>query len=192
MIFEILWCENKTADWKVCTVKEAIAGGEEYTDVSINRKDKSGAVAFPKFDEIAPAFTLEAEYWSNPAGKQYLFAPKPAPKNDEEVIARNTAPTTYVPVKKSFGGASAAMETKKNNIAEAQDRTFTHVKESQENKNLAIRVSQTMRDATQICIALFGNDSNMTGAEFQENFSEIKKWYLKQWDEAEKLLDLPL
>lgn len=180
MIFEILWCENKTADWKVCTVKEAIAGGKEYTDVSINRKDKSGAVAFPKFDEIAPAFTLEAEYWSNPAGKQYLLAPKPAPKNDEEVIARNTAPTTYVPVKKSFGGASAAMETKKQNIAEAQD-----------NKTLAIKASQTMRDATLISIALFGNESNVTVAEFQDNFTKIKEWYLKEWANTEKAVNLP-
>lgn len=179
MIFEILWAENKTPDWKVCTVKEAIAGGKEYTDVSINRKDKSGAVAFSKFDEIAPAFTLEAEYWSNPAGKQYLFAPKPAPKSDAEVIARNTAPTTYVPVKKSFGGASAAMETKKQNIAEAQD-----------NKSHGIKVSQTMRDATLICIALFGNEPDVSVADFKENFSQIKNWYLEQWDETSKTASL--
>ncbi len=132
MIYEVVWVENKNADWKVATLREKIDGGKEVTDVSINRTNKQGQ-AFPNFDGIAPGAEVHGEFWRSPANKNYLFPPKPQTPRS--------------------GGGGAAFKGKQ--IEEAQNRTHEHVKEAQESKGQAIKVAAAMRDATLLAICVF-------------------------------------
>lgn len=168
MLYEFIWTENKTVDWKICTVKEAIEGGKEFTDVSINRFEKgTTTVAFPTFDDFKPGATVEASIWVNPAGKAYLFAPKP---------------------KNASGGQTGGNKGGMTGMKAAQERKAENIKEAQENRGHGIKVAAAMRDATLFTIALMERDSDTP---FKDVFKEIKDWYLKEWNNTEKQVDVP-
>ena len=98
--FQVEWLETKNADWRMATLSE---GGQQITEVSINRKNKKGEI-FPNFDGITLGATIEGELWRSPAGKAYLFAP------------REGTPRA------SGTGIKAAQERKAVMIEKAQDR----------------------------------------------------------------------
>ena len=164
MIYKIDWIETKGEGWKVATLIEAIENGKTLTEVSINKTDKkTGQVAFAKFDELQPGAIIEGDYWANPQGKGYLFAPKP----------------------KAPAGAP------KNNMAgvkAAQERKGEMIEKSQETKARGIQVSCAFRDATLIVVEMLKSDPQLDVKEAHKN---IRNWYMKEWEMAEQSLDKP-
>ncbi len=155
MIFTIDAIELKNADWAVADVHEGIEGGQSYQAVSLNRIDKNtGKVAFEDFDKFAAGYQFQGEPWKNASGKFYIFAPKPK------------AATGGRP-----GGAAItkAMETKNENIKEAQER-----------KAESIALAGAMRDATQITLAELKDQPFPTTEDFQERWKFWVKWLLNQ------------
>lgn len=150
MIFNARSVEIKSPDWKIVTAVDP--NGIEVVDASINRKDKSGN-EFPGFDAIIEGASFEAETWRNPAGKWYFFAPK-----------KPASP-------RGSGAITKAMETKRENIKEAQDA-----------KTWAIRVSGAMRDAT-LMVSTF--DSSMpfpTNEELKKDWENWRDYFLSEFD----------
>lgn len=167
MIFQILACEDKAADWKVVTVKEAIEGGQTFSDVSLNKMNREKtAVAFANFDDLKVGATLEADYWRSATNKQYLFAPKP--KSQSGGGARNSAA-----------------------ITKAQETKAEHIKEAQENRAQGVKLAAAMRDATQITLAVMSGTPFPTDEEFKAEFTKWRDWYLQEWDKTEKAVDVP-
>jgi hypothetical protein len=99
----IEWAENKSNDWRICTIKE---GNQTITDVSVNRVNKKGET-FPNFDGIIPGAEIECEIWKSPAGKTYMFAPRPQSASKVGGFG---------------GGVKAAQERKEVMIEKAQER----------------------------------------------------------------------
>jgi hypothetical protein len=151
--------------WKVVTAKEAIEGGRTFNDVSINKVDRAGAIAWPNFDTIEVGATIEADYWRSPQNKQYLFAPKP---------------------KSSGGGARNTAA-----IAKAQETKAENIKEAQANKNTSIMIAAAMRDAGAIALAALKDQPFPTDEEFIAEFTKWRDWYLAKWHETEKIADTP-
>lgn len=108
---------------------------------------------FPGFDEIMPGKEIEGEFWNSPSGKGYLFPPK-APKS-------------------SFKGNSMAVV----------EKTQEGVKVAQQNKELGIKVSSTMRMAVDLAIAQTESksilDNNLT---LEEKVLKWRKWLWLEWD----------
>ena len=175
MNYKIDWIEKKSDTWAIATLVEIVEGSKTQTDVSINKLNKDGTIAFPKFDELQPGSSIEGNLWRNPTnGKFALYPNRPAPKNDGEVQARNTpAPA------RGFGGAAKAMETKAANIEKAQ-----------ENKNKGIMLAAAFRDAT-ILLTNLPAYADMTMEEVRTNHKAFVDWYIKSWDEQENKIDLP-
>lgn len=173
MNYKIDWIEKKSDVWAVATLVEIVEGSKTTTDVNINKMNKDGTVAFPKFDELQPGSSIEGNLWRSPAtGKYSLFPNRPAPKSDGEVIARNTPA-------KGFGGAAKAMETKAANIEKAQD-----------NKSKGIMIASAFRDAT-LLLTNHPSYAEMPLNEIEENHKALVAWYVKQWNAVEDSIDLP-
>lgn len=177
MTYEVLWVESKKDDWRIATLKEIIENGQEFTDVSINKVDKKGR-SFPKFDEITPGSQVTGNLWQSPTGKYTLFAP------DEPRAQTATAPrpagSTSAPYKTGGGaGVKAAQERKAEGIATAQ-----------ENKGRGVMVAAAFRDATIILTAL-PEFKDMSAEEWRAAHKRIRDWYIAQWKDAEKTLDIP-
>lgn len=165
MIFKVLSADIKSPDWKILSVKEGIEDGKTYVNVSINRNDKTGTVAFPAFDQIIEGFTFEADPWANPAGKMYLFGPKP----------KTAAP--------SGGGMRG--------VAAAQERKAVAIEKTMDRKEAGILVAAAMRDCTLITLASIKDQPFPDHSDFVAQFKVIKNWYLKEWNDTEKAIDLP-
>lgn len=174
MLFTIDWMEKKGEGWIVATLVEAVENGLTHKDVSINKVDKkSGEVAFPTFDALAPGHQINGNIWENNAGKKYLF-----PMREQ---------------KKSGGGGSAF---RAQQIEKSQERKAEFVHQAQENKNLAVKVASTMRDATALAVASVNVDAFETIEEREEalrdSFARFKRWYIAQWTKTEQEADLPI
>ena len=164
MIVDIIKCEDKTADWKVCGILNDAKTAIE--NVSVNRTNKEGKV-FPGFDNIKAGATVECNLWQNPAGKWYMFAPdiKAAPKGS------------------GMTGVKAAQERKGEMIQNALDT-----------KGKGILVASAFRDATLICIEIMRKDPESEPFDTPAIFAlhdKIVKWYMHSWADAEKSLDIP-
>lgn len=172
MLYNVKWMEKKGADWIVASLSEIatppMSAGTvaEYTDVSINRIDKkTGAVAFPTFDEIQAGRDIEGELWKSPAGKYYLFAPR-APKQP------------------SNGAYKQKM------IDDTMTRKEGSIEKFQGNKEESIRLASSQRDAVLIVTTILQNgaDSRFFGDEtFLKN--EIIKW--RNWFLSSDFTDHP-
>jgi hypothetical protein len=165
MIFEILECEDKGEGWKVVTAKEGVEGGRTFNDVSINKVDRAGIIAWLNFDAIKAGATIEGDYWRSPQNKQYLFAPKPNKAGGD---------------RSNSAAISEAQETKKQNIEEAQD-----------NKKTAVMIAAAMRDATSIALAALKEQPFPSDDDFIAEFTKWRDWHLGKWRETEKAADIP-
>ncbi len=157
--YTVEWIEQKSPDWKVCTLK-----GENgsVADVSINRVNKKGEV-FPNFDAITLQATVMGNLWRSDAGKSYLFAPK-------EVSATGTT----APHKGNFGGGMKLMEKKSEGIAKAQ-----------EHKDLGIMTSSTLRMAVDLTVASMRNDTilqNATESDIKGMIKTWREWLVANWE----------
>jgi len=176
MIYTILSVENKGQDWKVATVKEAVEGGSTHENVSINRKNKEGAVAFANFDLMQPLYSFEgSDIWENAQGRKYIFAPKPKEQP-----------------KKAWQGSGAP---KAAAVAAAQEKKAEHIREAQETKAHSIKVAAAMRDATLLAVAALEGSSFELVEERQDAlrraFLHFREFYLAEWENTEKLTDVP-
>lgn len=149
--------EKKSADWIVATLE---CGGNVTKDVSINRNDKkTGAVAFPTFDEIQSGRTVEGELWNSPAGKWYLFAPKA-----------------------SKSGGNGAFRQKQ--IEDTMEKKAVYIGQAQGNKELGIKVSSTMRMAVDLVVAE-GLEGRVEDG-IKNAIQEWRAWLWMEWDKEDK------
>lgn len=153
MQFQISWSKKKNNDWIVATVKDL--HGAEFKDTSINRVNKKGEV-FPNFDAIMTGHTVEATLWTSDSGKHYLFAPKP---NGEAPRASQGAKTAMI---------EKTMARKEEGIARSQD-----------NKELGIKTSSTIRMAVDI-VTSFNKD--MDAEEIRNAITYWRNWLWNNWD----------
>lgn len=162
MRYKLIWTENKNADWKIVTAEGL--DGTKVTDASINRVSKKGEV-FPNFDEIKPGMEIEAEPWTAPSGKQYLFPPKVQgqPQTRAQGLAR---------------GSQA--------IAKAQDTKAANIEKAQENRSESVKIASTMRMAVDLVIAEKGNEV-VTLEYLQTGIKSWREWLWKTWDETDQL-----
>lgn len=186
MQYKIDWIEKKTDTWAIASLIEMPNGTQTLTEISINKLNKDTTIAFPTFDTLMPGSIIEGNLWKSPTtGKHSLFPIRPAPKSDGEATARNTpAPS------RGFGGASKAMETKAANIEKAQETTFKHVTQAQDNKNKGIMLAAAFRDATLLLTNLPAY-AEMNMEEVRDNHKAFVDWYIKSWDEQENKIDIP-
>ena len=155
MKYKIEWMEKKGAGWIIATLSE---GNVQITDVSINKLDKkTNQVVFVNFDTLMPGSDIEGELWRNPAGKAYLFAPKP-----------------QAPVRTGGAGIKAAVEAKARSIEHSQDR-----------KDNSIQLSSTFRDATLLTVASINQlDEPMNPDEIKKAWLNWRKWLMEQFGDA--------
>jgi hypothetical protein len=120
----IEWTENKSNDWRICTIKE---GTQTITDVSVNRVNKKGET-FPNFDGIIPGAEIECEIWKSPTGKTYMFAPRP-----------QSAP------RGGGAGIKVAMAEKAKAIEHSQDRKDNSIQLSSTFRDATILTAAQMK-----------------------------------------------
>lgn len=122
--------------------------------------DKKTGKPFPSWEEIAPGRDVEGNPWqSKTNGKWYLFAPE--------------AGKVYNPRSSTPGQKQALMK-------EAIGLKQEGIRESQENKQEAIKISSTFRDATLLTIAQLG-DSYDNG-EFKVVWLSWREWLLDNYE----------
>jgi len=158
MKVKIEWAESKNEGWKVCTVND---NGQTITDVSVNRVNKKGET-FPNFDDIKPGFEVECELWKSPAGKTYMFAPRP-----------QSAPKTG-----GGAGIKVAMAEKAKAIEHSIDR-----------KDNSILLSSTFRDATILTSAQMKGGENWSNEEVMEKWKMWRSWLMEQFGDAGDLTE---
>lgn len=153
---KIEWLEKKNPDWKVANITKG--DGTTVENVSINRTNTKGEV-FPNFDAIMTGYTLECTVWTSGAGKTYLFAPKQAATGQN--------------------GAS-----KGAGIAKAQEVKSQMIKGAQDNKELGIKTSSTIRMAVDLAIAECTNASTPDGisSSLEYQIKKWRKWLVANWD----------
>jgi hypothetical protein len=133
-----------------------------FEDVSINRKDKAGAIAFEHFDKFEVGYSFEgSDIWKNAQGRAYIFAPKPK----------------YQPKKAWTGGGKTAA------VEKAMDRKEASIETFQERKEESIKLAGAMRDATQITLAALREQSFPSDDEFKAEWTKWAKWLLSQADQ---------
>lgn len=123
MLYKLTKIENKSADWKIVSVKGV--DGTEASDVSFNRVAKDGST-FPNFSDLVEGSEIEATLWTSPSNKKYLFPPKPA----------STGKT---------GGGGA--------MSKAEDKKAEHIDAHQDKKDHAIRLNQSFEWSINLAIA---------------------------------------
>ncbi len=150
--------ETKSPDWKVASIR---AEGTEdiITDVSINAKDKGGT-PFPNFQNMMTGHTIEGDFWTSDKGKKYLFPPKP----------QTSSPRAF---QRSPSAITKAMEKKEESIGKFQD-----------NKEMSIKVSSTLRMAVDTALAFMQNDENTQT--FEESVRAWRKFYWMEWNKEDK------
>ena len=162
MLFHVDAVEVKNSDWKVLQLTDI--SGTKFADVSVNRTNKAGE-PFPGFDAIAENGSTNGNIWQSQAGKNYLFPMRAQAPG----ATRSAGPS----------GIKAAQERKAEGIEKAQDRRET-----------GIKLAAAFRDATLMLINQAAYNE-MSEAEIQGQHKFWRRWYLEQWDEEEKLLDVP-
>jgi hypothetical protein len=175
MIFKVDWVETKGADWKVATLVEGVEGGKTFQNVSINRKRYgSEEIQWPNFDAIAPGTTLNGD-----------------------CVESKTKPGSWslYPLRPKPAAGPASFAGKGPGIKAAQERKGEMIKEAQGNKELGIKVSSAMRASLDYAVAAVADSRFETQEEREEAmrhaFLRFKAWYLAQWAETEKTLDVP-
>lgn len=161
-MFTIEWVENKSADWKIMTLKTP--QGATTEGVSVNRVNKKGEV-FPNFDNLTPGATVDGELWQSTAGKWYLFAPKPSP----------------------MGGRPAWAGKKTADIGKAMDRKEESIEKFQSSKENSIKMAGAMRDATLLTIEEIhyaqSKGEEITEKFVKETWSKWRTWLLGKSEE---------
>lgn len=88
-----------------------------------------------------------------------------------------------------FSGAAAAQAKKGEMIEKAQETTFAHVTKAQENKNIGIKTSAAMRDATLMTLQSLSQEPFPNDADFEREFKKYRDMYVRIWDETEQIVD---
>lgn len=158
-MIKIEWAENKSVDWKVCTVVNE--SGATIENVSANRKNKKGEI-FPNFDGITPGAEVEGELWQSSADKWYLFAPKP----------------------KGEGMGSRPAWAKKPDMTKVMEKKEASIEKAQDNKAEGIKISSTMRMAVDLALAEAegARHEGNTGFDFSESIMRWRVWLWNTWE----------
>ena len=160
MKYRVEWAENKNKDWKIVTLSTG-DNSPQITEVSVNRVNKKGET-FPNFDGIIPGADIEGELWKSPAGKNYLFAPRP-----------QAAPRT------GNAGIKAAVEAKAKSIERSQDR-----------KDNSIQLSATFRDATILTdVSVRSTGQDLSRDEIKQIWLEWRAWLMSQFGDASDITE---
>ncbi len=149
--FIVTWIEKKNPDWSVAQLKDVDTPNLPYADVSINRTGKKGEI-FPNFDGIMNGGTVEGEIWQSAKGTWYLFPPKVVATGNS---GRNSA-------------MSKLVTQKQEGITKAQ-----------ENKELGIMTSSTIRMAVDCALAEYNNTPQ---EDIEAMILKWRKWFVDNWD----------
>lgn len=156
--FKVKIVDNKNIDWKVVTLINEMESVEE--DVSVNRKNKQGEV-FPRFDDIKEGSVVNGDFWRSPGGKSYLFAPKPE--------------KTYNSV--ASGARKSAM------MDQVMEKKAAHIATAMDQKELGIKISSTLRMATDASIAEYESGRGFTyGDTLIENIKGWRGFFWLEWE----------
>jgi hypothetical protein len=160
MQYKIEWIEEKEYEGSKYA-KASITGldGSKFEEITLGKE-------WPNHAELRPGDTIEGNPWQNPKSHKWTLYP---PKEPNHVIYSNKpSGGAYTPKSSPI---KVAMETKRANI-----------QESQEHKDLSIKISSTMRDSVSMAIASKGlND--MQDKDFLASILEMRKWLWKHWDD---------
>lgn len=130
---------------------------QQYADVSINKVNKKGE-AFPNFEAITLESTVRGNLWTSPSGKRYLFAPKPQ-------VAK-------------AGGF-------RTNMREVVKEKQEGIKVAQENKELGIKTSSTIRMATDLVVATLANEKIIDESIIKGKLEMWRKWFWIHWNDPD-------
>lgn len=155
MKFTINFLEKKSPEWIVANLLDE--SGTEIKEVSINKTSKKGDL-FPHFDELMSGGTVEGEPWISGAGKNYLFPPKVKLEKPE------------------------FMKAKTQQIEKTMARKEESIGRFQDNKEIIIKISSTMRDATLLAVAEMQHTSPSSHSDIELLVLKWRKWLWDNYD----------
>jgi hypothetical protein len=118
---------------------------------------------FPGFNEINAASEIEGNLWEKPGtGKWTLYPPK--------------TPTTSK--SSTTGGFKAGMQ-------KMVEEKNANIRQSQENKELGIKTSSTIRMATDVVIATLANEKIIDESVIKGKIEMWRRWFWMHWDDPE-------
>ncbi len=174
MTYQVDWVENKQDDWKIATLKEVVEGGQTYENVSINKVTRDGR-PFPGFENIAPGSVIAGNIWLSPKNQKWsLFPPDPV---------RSAAP-------RPAASPSAAPTRGPAGIKAAQERKDQMIEKAQENKGKGMLIAAAFRDATLMLVNM-ADYKTMTPDESKMKHKALRDWYIAEYKDTEKTLDVP-
>jgi hypothetical protein len=163
MKYILEWTENKVT-----------STGKRMMKVTL--KDETGALTedvaiwdgFPNFVTLKPGEIVEGDLVIKQNGQyenKSLYAPKVAPAGN-------------------FGGSMG----RSGAIGKAQEIKAQNIEKAQDNKNLGIKVSSTMRDAVLITTTIINSNSTIpvSTGDIKDMIKEWRRWLWSEFDKEEK------
>lgn len=89
---------------------------------------------------------------------------------------------------KNFKLKTEAKRSQPSGIKAAQERKQEMIEKSQESKDVSIKLSSTVRDATLITVAQF-TGQNFTDEEFETRWKKWRNWLLDNWGNYQDAID---
>ena len=117
---------------------------------------------FPGFNEINAASEIEGNLWEKPG----------------------TGKWTLYPIKPQGGAYTKPQGGFKGNMDRVMDKKNENVKVAQENKELGIKTSSTIRMATDVVIATLANEKIIDESVIKGKIKEWRNWFLAEWDKV--------
>lgn len=156
--YKLSWVEKKHVDSLNKDVMEC-----DGTDEKGNAVKFSIWSDFPGFNEITSASEIEGNLWNKPGTDKWtLYPPKPQ------------------------GGANRGQSGGfKAGVKEAQATKREDIKNAQENKELGIKVSSTMRMAVDIVVATLANEKIIDESVIKGEIGKWREWLWNEWDNWE-------
>ncbi len=154
--YKIEWMERKTTS----TGKNKADG--DITEVTTNKTIQGVTLweaSWPNFKDLAPGMEVEGDYQEKQNGQYHnktLF-----PYRAPSVVGTGIKPGGF-----------------KKNIDAVMEKKQEGIRQSQENKELGIKTSSSIRLATDVAIA----EGNPT----TENIRKWRAWFWSEWDKEDK------
>ena len=158
MQYKLSWIEQK--EWNGKKYASAGVTALDGTELDVSLGDKWGI----KLPMLREGDTIEANAWQNPKnGKWSLYPPE-----DRKTPSEPRRPSQSANIER-------VMQKKEASIGKFQD-----------NKELSIKISSTMRDAVLIALAEYNDARSFTfGETIGENIEGWRKWFWEHWDDPE-------
>lgn len=158
MLYTILEIAEKKPGWKVATLRDVT--GITTAEVSISETNQKGDLQWPGFKGFVEGTTIEGNLWKSPSSSKYSIFP---PKSSSGAYTKRGVGSAAI---------SAAQDTKRVDIAVAQDR-----------KHDAIARAGAFRDSTLVTLASLRDQPFPTDEAFKAEWTRWVKYFLGKADE---------